>query len=321
MSTTKYIINSGTQSISGSLNIQGELKINDTGKYRALLTQTETIVGNIIDNFNTGLIIGERYTITSYGSGDDFSNIAQVISGTINETGCVFVATGETPNIWSNSSQLTSFGDLVVDVLENTLGYDLTWVQAPFGGYGYYVAFRDNNGPFLNQFPRSKTDIKVGVKYPFDFFPPMSGLTPIGVAGVGNAIAKDSHIFIEMYYDGDISNNALYYTPVEITINQDLDTTPINVYGENVAAFPYGNVSVNVLSGDNYAETFSANINVVVNNMEEMISALNSDTGTNFLGVYSLNPDVDGGVILTIATNLVNQLSPDGVLTFEVFND
>jgi hypothetical protein len=158
MSTTKYIINSGTQSIDGSLEINGTLKSNSTGVYRALLTQTGQIIGNNLEDFNYGLIVGETYTITNYIDGDDFSNIATQSTG-INATGSVFIATGQIPTNYNNSSELTSGGELIVDVLENTLGYDLDWQQNPFGGFGYYVAVNSLTGPVYNCFPRDKTEI------------------------------------------------------------------------------------------------------------------------------------------------------------------
>jgi hypothetical protein len=325
----KYIIDnpggSMIQTIYGNLNIEGVIKSNNIGKYRALLTQTRTIVGSSIASFNNGLIIGETYTITDYQEGDDFSNIAQITTGNHNENGCVFIAKGENPSSWEKGTELTSNGNLVVDVLENTLGYDLTWLHSPLSGEGYYIAFNSDSiseeGPLLNQFPRNKTDIKVGNKYPFDFLPTMNGLIPIGIPGIGNMFSKDSYIYIEMYYDGEIIDNSLYYTPVEITINQDLDIKPMDVYGLNISEFRYGNASVRLFSGTNEVVAFYNNSYNEVNNMEELISVLNSDTGTNIIGEYSLNPDIENGIILTIASNLKNQLSPDSELTFEVFND
>jgi hypothetical protein len=83
---TKYIVNnaqqqtiSGNVSISGNLNFTG--RTNDIGTYKALLSQTGSIIGTNIDDFGSQLIIGETYTITNYVSGDDFSNVANVISG------------------------------------------------------------------------------------------------------------------------------------------------------------------------------------------------------------------------------------------------
>ena len=43
------------------------------------------------------LVIGETYEITNYQGSDNFSNVADVISGVINTNGCIFIATGTTP--------------------------------------------------------------------------------------------------------------------------------------------------------------------------------------------------------------------------------
>lgn len=53
------------------------------------------------------LVLGETYEIVDYLSDDDFSNVADVISGVINTNGCIFVATGTEPTNWSNTSTLT----------------------------------------------------------------------------------------------------------------------------------------------------------------------------------------------------------------------
>ena len=53
------------------------------------------------------LVIGETYEITNYQGSDDFNNVADVISGTGNTVGCIFIATGTTPTDWSSNSTLT----------------------------------------------------------------------------------------------------------------------------------------------------------------------------------------------------------------------
>ena len=53
------------------------------------------------------LIIGDTYEITNYVGVDDFTNVADVQSGNINENGCVFIATGEIPTSWSDETELT----------------------------------------------------------------------------------------------------------------------------------------------------------------------------------------------------------------------
>jgi len=47
------------------------------------------------------LVVGETYEITNVAfGGGDFSNVADVQSGTINQNGCIFIATGTTPSSW-----------------------------------------------------------------------------------------------------------------------------------------------------------------------------------------------------------------------------
>ena len=87
---TKYIVNNVPgQTINGDITINGNLSVTGvtTGSlatYKALLTQLGSQTGTTLGGFgglNDGLIIGETYTITDYISDDDFSNIANVISG------------------------------------------------------------------------------------------------------------------------------------------------------------------------------------------------------------------------------------------------
>lgn len=62
-----------------------------------------TISQNPAQTLTSGLLlIGAVYTITSYVSGDDFTNVG----ADNNSTGVSFIATGDTPTTWSHSSQL-----------------------------------------------------------------------------------------------------------------------------------------------------------------------------------------------------------------------
>ncbi len=323
MSTTKYIINSGNQEIDGGLSISGDLNITGTvstsvGVYRALLTQTGTIVGTNLMSFNFGLIVGETYTITNYVDGDDFSNIANIQApGTITATGSVFIATGEIPNNWSYSSELTSSGNLVVDVLENTLGFDITWEHIPFGGQGYYFGYDSQFEAMYNRFPKSKTDIKVSTKYSYD------GGYVVPLSGVGSPFTKDGNVYIDAYSPNldELVDNSLYYTPVQIKINKDLDTTPVTVYGSNVSSFPYSNPSVDIFSNGNLIETIYDYENETVNDIYELVAKLNSDLNTSYLGSFSVNEDVVDGLILTTTQAIKNQFSANGTMSFNAFND
>lgn len=317
---TKYIVdNLSGQTINGNLIINGNLSVTGvtTGSlatYKALLTQTSPITSSNINGFYYAFIIGETYTIDTYVSGDDFSNIANVTSGTINVTGCQFIATGETPTNWDNGSTLTSSGNLVASVLENNLGYDLYWETNLFGQPGLYFAFNNTTGPIYNSFNRNNVSVT-------------SQLTTIGTpllinqyTGVGSYTTKDDIIGLSVYdfvTSGSV-NNKLYYTPIQINIKQDLDTTPIVLSGSVQPSFPFTYVSTRLLCNGNNIESFIGD-NTQVNNTSEMITELNTNPTTSYLGTYS-----DGGsgvILLSMPTNLVNQFCSNGTLSFVIFDD
>jgi hypothetical protein len=122
-----------------------------------------------------------------------------------------------------------------------------------------------------------------------------------------------------MYFDGGNIDNALYYTPVEITINQG-PTTPFVAYGLNTSNFPYGNISIRLYAGENSVESIYGDYNEV-NDINELVTALNNEPDINILGTFSVNDDVENGIILTTTQRIKNQFSPNNTLTFEVFND
>jgi hypothetical protein len=403
---TKYIVNNVTgQTITGNLTINGSITVtgssNDSGVYRALLTQTGTITGTSLNDFNFGLIIGETYTVNVYESGDDFSNIADLESGgvlafsysgvsasdgvfssltgttngfgtgatfdisinsgiitttctsfgqgyqigneitilgtdvggtsptndisitvtglTPNSSGSVFVATGQIPAVYSGGTELISSGDLVVDVLENTLGYDVEWFYQPGEFSGTYIGINSTTGPVYNAFNRNTTYINVG---PPTFFNGPFVYEIYGGVSLGFINDKDDVFFIGVWDTENFEpvDNALYYQPFELRVKQDTDTTPIQTYGFNISNFPYNNVSVTVFAGSNSIQSFYGD-STTVNNINELVTELNANSALNYLGTYSVNEGVENGVILTMATNLKNQLSSNNTLTFQVFND
>ena len=102
------------------------------------------ITGNQIVEQNKGLlIIGRKYTIKTFVAGDNFTSVANVVSGTINTTGCVFIAIGTTPTTWTNQSILTSSDDL------------------DFSAY-------DHNYTRVNQIA-SRTNVGTGLSYAYPF--------------------------------------------------------------------------------------------------------------------------------------------------------
>jgi len=141
-------------------------------KWSGLLTQTgpQTFTGATDPNLYGGLILNEIYTIDNYVSGDNFSNIGQLISGVMNTTGCVFKVTGSTytdyffPTSWS-SSTITSQGDLIIYELENTLGFNLTPEYPGFGVLDGVVIFYPDSDGFIPQ--RTKVLAQATIPYGF----------------------------------------------------------------------------------------------------------------------------------------------------------
>lgn len=318
---TKYIVdNLSGQTITGNLTINGNLSVTGVtagslSTYKALLTQTGPITGYNLDDFNDGLIIGETYTITVYNSGDDFSNVANVLSGTVNTSGCTFIATGEIPTNYNNGSQLDSSGGLVVTELENNLGYEIAWLWKPFDGYGYYVAVNNDLGPVNNTFPRSQTYLNTQINYNTFSGPPsliQPTISPYSFMGKDNIVILNIFDF-DLF---DSVDDRLYYTPVEIMIDQNL--TPIVVSGTVETSYPINNLSMTLTCDGNNLSSIITDVDNV-DNITELIDALNNNSQFNYLGTYS--DDGSGGVLLTMTTDTKNYFCQDGTFTFEIFND
>jgi hypothetical protein len=287
--------------------------LNTTVTYKALLTQTGNIIGYNLGNFYGGLIIGEEYTITNYQEGDDFSNIANVTSGNINETGCVFIATGEIPTNYNNGSELSSLGDLVVNVLENTLGYDLYWGYDLFGP-GIYFAISNPLNPIPNSFPRNYVSSKAQTTQSFDYYPSILTVN----ASPASYLAKDDSFVVTVWDDDnwDYTNNRLYYMPIEISIK--VDVTPVIITPTLNNSYPFNNASFN-LGCNGSSNSYYSNDGTTVNNAQELAAVLNSSNDTNFLGTFS--DDGLGNIILTMTTSTKQQYCQDNTLTIEIFQD
>lgn len=93
--------------------------------YKAVLSQSapQTLTSGT-------LIVGAKYIITSFVAGDDFTNVGAAA----NINGTEFIATGDTPANWSNSSTIDSFGEPVAQVLYNTIG-EVVWTYVSAGRY------------------------------------------------------------------------------------------------------------------------------------------------------------------------------------------
>ena len=319
---TKYIVNNlSGQTINGNITINGNLSVTGvtTGSlstYKALLTQLGSQTGTTLNGFgglNDGFIIGETYTIATYVSGDSFSNIANVTSGVIDTTGCVFIATGETPTNWDNGSTLVSSGNLVVTVLENNLGFDIEWDYGIFDE-GIYFGVNSTTGPLYNTFNRNTTFVLNGGN-PNPYFGPNLLETFVGSISLSE---KDDAIIVAVFDTVILEAvpDSLYYFPIEIQIKQDTDTIPIVISGTVETTFPITLTSIDLRCNGNYIQALYGD--GTVNDMSELITYLNSLPNMSYLGTYSNDGD---GVLLEMSTNLVNQFCSSGTLTFEVFND
>ena len=186
-------------------------------RWKALLTQTGplTFTGNSDENLYGGLIPNEIYTINNYVPGDDFSNVAEVLAGTINTTGCVFKATGTTrtryidPDVWDGSI-LISDGNMIVEVLENTLGTDVVVEYPAFGDFLGAMLFIPVVGDF---YPR-ETSITIHASIPYLLIPDqitmLANIDRVLLAGVVWMVGPGY-----TFYDGVLNN-----TLVEITVNK-----------------------------------------------------------------------------------------------------
>ena len=265
-------------------------------------------------------VVGDTITIlgTDLSGSTPTNDITITVTGfNPNQTGCVFIATGEIPTNWSNGSTLVSSGNLVVKVLENNLGYDIEWVTGEIGA-GVYLGFNSITGPLYNTFNRNTTFV-LGGGNSISFFGLEPNLLETFIGPVSFVNEKDDIIFVAVV-DTEIFDTVadnLYYFPVEIQIKQDLDTTPVSINGTVETSFPITLTSIALFCNGNYIQSLYGD--GTVNDMSELITYLNSETNTSYLGTYS--DSGDGGVLLEMSTNLVNQFCSSGTLTFEVFND
>jgi hypothetical protein len=275
---------------------------------------------NLVEVENSGVdyVVGDTITIlgTDVSGSTPANDITITITGlTPTETGCIFIATGETPTNWSNGSTLVSSGNLVVKVLENNLGYDIEWVDGVGFDPGIYIGFNSTTGPLYNTFNRNTTFV-LGGGNPNPYYGPNLLETFIGPVSLSE---KDDAIIVAVFDTVILEAvpDSLYYFPIEIQIQQDTDTTPIVISGTVESPFTIDFTSIDLRCNGNYIQSLYGD--GTVTDMSELITYLNSLPNTSYLGTYS--DAGDGFLNLEMTTNLVNQFCSSGTLTFEVFND
>lgn len=161
--------------------------------YTALLSQESVTIPKDI-------VTGKTYTISDYHSPDDFSNVANIISGTINQNGCVFIATNDNPLEWNNGTILTvnELSAPTAVILENTLGYVPEWEYLGIGNYGFSK---------VDGFPIDKTFV-------------ITPLTVDTIGGIFQTKVVDTSGFPDFFRIYSFANvdNLYNYTPLEIRI-------------------------------------------------------------------------------------------------------
>ena len=320
---TKYIVNNVTeQTITGDLKINGNIVVtgsttnNSIGTYKALLSQTGSLTGTSVGDFGGQLIIGETYTITNYQTGDTFTNVADVISGTINTSGCVFIAIADVPSNWSNSSELVSDGDIVSRVLENSLGFDIDWIH---NDTGYYIGYRSGL-PFtyFNEFPRNDIYTNAQSIYPFNYFG--CPFSPLLTIGVGSDYSPNDSLYLSVtdvcagpgpaYLD-----NLLYFPPIQIQFKKEY----LDIYGALDASFPFNYVSLALFCNGSYLTDIYADDTSYVNNMSELITLLNNDPESKVYDI-SFSEGGPGGITMRMSKDIKN-LYCEGELTFLIYSN
>jgi hypothetical protein len=110
----------------------------NSGNYSNVILGKELMMHFTSDSGTTldggTLVIGDMYEITNYVVGDDFTDVADVQSGNINETGCVFIATGTAPTSWDNASELT---ELTIYDEYHKVKFTQWWQGCCNGGFSY----------------------------------------------------------------------------------------------------------------------------------------------------------------------------------------
>ena len=164
--------------------------------FTALVTQNG---GNIIQQLNGGyLSIGTTYKIIHAGLiPGDFTNVG----APNNDDNTMFIATGSIPNNWGTSFVEYNVGAPVATVLENTIGN--IWFNFEVDG----VYSMQSNGLF-------STEKTVGFITYNDGGP--SGLNDKPFLSIYPN--NDYNIYVNSALNGVVSNDVLFYAPIEIRV-------------------------------------------------------------------------------------------------------
>jgi hypothetical protein len=103
----------------------------------------------------------------------------------------------------------------------------------------------------------------------------------------------------------------------EINRNECCNPSPTLLTDTIPGEYPLTYVSIRIFCGESTADT--AYTSLTAADMSELIILLNTDEGTRAFGTYSAIDEVT--VQLSVPLSVKNNLCPDGVLAFNIFED
>ena len=230
---------------------------------------------------NGDLVIDETYEITNYQGSDDFSNVADVISGDINTNGCIFIATGTTPTEWGSNSELTEL-----------TSYDeyhkvkfTQWTQGGNGGGFSYE--RTKVYPTVESvvyFTKTNYENVVDIIIP--------GRLEIRRNNGGGAIYND---VLENSWDENVSPEGTQWNSIYTQNNNGSEFGYNTIFGDFKGNYIRGDFAGNKIDSDVGGNEFSGN--TYLNNIG--IATYDNDFlgdvyGNNWVGPFYLNVIGDG---------------------------
>lgn len=96
-----YPLVSGTNDILYLFNFNDVESVTRDTNNKLLITAINLQLGTA--HTSGSLVVGKKYKVTTFVSADDFSN-QQLVSGTVNTTGSIFIALTTAPTTWTNLS-------------------------------------------------------------------------------------------------------------------------------------------------------------------------------------------------------------------------
>jgi hypothetical protein len=197
------------------------------------------------------LVIGKRYRITTFVSGDSFTNVGAAS----NATGVEFVATGTTPTTWTNSSALDRIGCVLDWVLSDGIGLTIRDRSSNnYVGQGtgitHTIPERCGTKTITRQFLHSEISSTAATTKLLDL-PPNCGVTSIELV---RTAAMDSGITLDIGISGTqakyasamvASSTGLLYT-ASLSPGSESSTADTAVYVKKSGATTVGDITVKI---------------------------------------------------------------------------